>query len=56
VIHEDPELVADRYRLNTASACLALRIMDSSASAAQQKTTRRVPPVLKSACDNERLG
>jgi hypothetical protein len=36
VICEDRELLANLYRLNAALASLALRIMDGSASAAEQ--------------------
>jgi hypothetical protein len=36
VIREDRELLADLYRLNAALASLALRIMDGSASPAEQ--------------------
>lgn len=37
MIREDRELLADLARLNTAMASLALRIMDSSASSAEQR-------------------
>jgi hypothetical protein len=36
VLREDRELLADLYRLNAALASLALRIMDGSASPAEQ--------------------
>jgi hypothetical protein len=36
VIREDRELLADLYRLNAALASLALRIMDGTASPAEQ--------------------
>lgn len=36
MIREDRELLAELARLNTAMAALALRIMDGSASAAEQ--------------------
>ncbi|MEO7193848.1 MAG: hypothetical protein ABIZ05_03370 [Pseudonocardiaceae bacterium] len=37
MIREDRELLAEMARLNTAMAPLALRIMDGSASAAEQR-------------------
>lgn len=37
MIREDRELLAELARLNTAMASLALRIMDGSASAAEQR-------------------
>lgn len=37
MIQEDRELLAELARLNTAMASLALRIMDGSASAAEQR-------------------
>jgi hypothetical protein len=37
VIREDRELLAELARLNTAMAPLAMRIMDGSASAAEQR-------------------
>lgn len=36
MIREDRELLAEMYRLNAALASLALRIMDGSATAAEQ--------------------
>ncbi|MGH3922253.1 MAG: hypothetical protein ACRDRY_03185 [Pseudonocardiaceae bacterium] len=40
MIREDRELLAELAQINTAMAPLAMRIMDDSASAAEQKPLR----------------
>ena len=53
MIDEDYELLADLHRLNAAWPCASWTAAPARLSI---KTMRRVPPVLKSARDNEQLG